>query len=119
MPHRLLLVVACLFGAAGVALLAAGAHKTGGQATIAGQMLLFHAPAILAGALASVLGRMKGAVAGPALAAMALGVAMFAGDLALRAFHDARLFANAAPAGGLLAIAGWLGLGVAAAVSRR
>ena len=40
---RLHLIIGTLFGAAGVALLAAGAHSVGGQATVAGQMLLFAA----------------------------------------------------------------------------
>lgn len=119
MALRMLLIVASLYGAAGVILLAAGAHATGGQATTAGQMLLFHASALLAGATGISAGRLRGAIAGPALWALALGVALFSGDLALRSFQLGRLFANAAPTGGLLAIAGWLGLAVAATFTRR
>jgi uncharacterized membrane protein YgdD (TMEM256/DUF423 family) len=44
-----------------------------------------------------------------------VGAALFSGDLALRAFAGHRLFAFAAPAGGIVLIAAWLAL-VAAAI---
>ena len=49
------------------------------------------------------------------LAAWVLGSALFSGDIALRAFTGHRLFALAAPTGGIILIVAWLGL-VAAAV---
>lgn len=119
MSVRVLLLIASMFGASGVALLAAGAHAAGNQATTAGQMLLFHAPALMAGALALATGRLRAGLALPALVVMALGVTLFAGDLTLRALHGMRLFANAAPIGGLLTISGWIALAVAALVNRR
>jgi uncharacterized membrane protein YgdD (TMEM256/DUF423 family) len=49
-----------------------------------------------------------------ALAGWVLGAALFSGDLALRAFTGHRLFAMAAPAGGIILIAAWLALAAAA-----
>jgi uncharacterized membrane protein YgdD (TMEM256/DUF423 family) len=37
-----------------------------------------------------------------------MGLALFSGDLSLRAMHGIPLFPMAAPAGGLLLMAGWL-----------
>ncbi|MFZ1681462.1 MAG: DUF423 domain-containing protein, partial [Rhizobiaceae bacterium] len=54
-----------------------------------------------------------------AAAIIALGVALFAGDLALRAFAGTRLFPMAAPTGGIAMIAGWLGVVLAAFVRPR
>jgi uncharacterized membrane protein YgdD (TMEM256/DUF423 family) len=50
---------------------------------------------------------------------MLLGVALFAGDVALRAFEAGQLFAKAAPIGGSLTILSWLLVAVAAAVDWR
>lgn len=119
MATRFLLVVAALFGAAGVALMAAGTHAAGANAAIAGQMLLFHAPALIAAAAARRLGLVREGLALVALSALAVGVALFAGDLALRAFHGARLFAMAAPIGGGATIVGWLILAAAALIAPR
>jgi uncharacterized membrane protein YgdD (TMEM256/DUF423 family) len=115
---RLYLAFAALFGLAGVAMLAGGAHASGPSMTIAGQMLLFHAPAIMAGALARKLEFLHVRVSQIALALMVLGAALFAGDLALRASQGVPLFPMAAPAGGLLAMGGWAGLAVAAIMGR-
>jgi uncharacterized membrane protein YgdD (TMEM256/DUF423 family) len=48
-----------------------------------------------------------------------LGVALFAGDLALRAYTAHRLFPMAAPTGGIVMMAGWVLLGLAAFVAIR
>jgi uncharacterized membrane protein YgdD (TMEM256/DUF423 family) len=48
---------------------------------------------------------------------LALGVTLFSGDLAMRTFTGERLFPMAAPAGGLLAMAGWLAVGASAVVT--
>jgi uncharacterized membrane protein YgdD (TMEM256/DUF423 family) len=48
------------------------------------------------------------------LAAWVLGAALFSGDIALRALAGHRLFAMAAPSGGIILIAAWLGLAAAA-----
>ena len=116
-----LLVLAAAMGACGVGLAAVAAH--GGSAAVnpsgldgAAFLLLLHATAIL-GAAALAGQRLLRRV--PALAAMiafAAGAALFAGDIAMRAFAGARLFPMAAPTGGMLLLAGWLILAVAAAV---
>jgi len=113
------LFAAALMGAAGVALLAAGAHAAGGQATTAGQMLLFHACAAMAATLARKAGSLHDGIARVAIVALMLGAALFAGDLTLRAFSGARLFAMAAPLGGGLTILGWLGIALSALVRGR
>lgn len=66
-------------------------------------MLLVHAAALLAIGLAATpwLARFGGVV-------LAIGVLLFAGDLAARHFLGTRLFPMAAPAGGMAMIAGWL-----------
>ncbi|MBL8590111.1 MAG: DUF423 domain-containing protein [Methylobacteriaceae bacterium] len=99
--------------------MAAGTHAAGATATTAGQMLLFHAAALIAGTAARKAGLLRDGAARLALAAMALGVGLFAADLALRATAGARLFPMAAPLGGGLTIAGWLGLAGAALAARR
>jgi uncharacterized membrane protein YgdD (TMEM256/DUF423 family) len=103
-----LVLVAGLFGAAGVGLSAAAAHA-GGDLTPAATMLLVHAPALLAIGLAAAprLTRVGGAV-------LAVGVLLFAGDLAARHFLGTRLFPMAAPAGGMAMIAGWLLVAISA-----
>jgi uncharacterized membrane protein YgdD (TMEM256/DUF423 family) len=48
------------------------------------------------------------------LVAWVVGAALFSGDVALRAFAGHRLFAMAAPTGGIILIAAWLALAAAA-----
>ena len=113
---RLPLVLAALYGAAGVALMAAGSHSAGGAfAATAGQMLLFHATAVIAAALARQAGLIAPGLGRVAIIVLLAGVAIFAADLALRGFGYARLFPMAAPTGGSLTILGWLLLAAAAA----
>lgn len=102
-----LVLIAGLFGAAGVALSAVAAHA-GGNLGSAATMLLVHAPALLAVGLTAAprLARFGGIV-------LAVGVLLFAGDLAARHFLGTRLFPMAAPAGGITMIAGWLFIGAA------
>ncbi len=117
---RLATVLAGLYGAAGVGLMAAGSHTAGGSfAATAGQMLLFHAPAVLAAILARRAGLLHARLGRIAVAVLLGGVAVFAADLALRGFGHARLFPMAAPAGGSLTILGWLLLAASAALPRR
>lgn len=111
---RLILALCALLGAAGVALMAAGAHIGGPNATTAGQILLFHASAGMAATLARKAGFLAPGLARIAVALLLAGAAIFAADLALLAFKGARLFPMAAPTGGMAMIAGWLGLAVAA-----
>lgn len=116
---RLHLFLAALMGAAGVALLAAGTHAAGTQATIAGEMLLFHASAIIAATAARKAGHLHAGIGRMAVSLLILGVVLFSGDLALRAFMGTKLFAFAAPFGGGAIIAGWLVLAVSALTPNR
>jgi uncharacterized membrane protein YgdD (TMEM256/DUF423 family) len=109
----LILVIAALEGAAGVALAAAAAHSPGGGSLVAAsQLLMIHAAA---GVGLSALLR-RPAPRGSILAAIALalqfGVALFALDIASRHFVGDKLFAYAAPIGGGLTIISWLALAV-------
>ena len=114
-----LLIVAGLMGAAGVVLAAASAHGTPGAGLdSAGYLLLFHAAAMLGSAALlhqGSLGRTAGLIA---LAGFALGGALFAGDVAARAYIGHRLFPMAAPTGGLILIASWLVLALAALMAK-
>lgn len=114
---RLLVVVAGLMGAAGVAAAAAGAHvSAGGFLPTAADFLLIHAAAVVALAAAAVaLGRRGFEVAA---ALLAVGAIVFSGDLAARELLDLRLLPNAAPTGGVLMILGWLAAAVAAILAR-
>lgn len=114
-PGRALMVLAAIMGAAGVAAAAYSAHGTvgGGAERMAGAVtlvLLAHAPAILA--IALVGGRNPILAFGGFL--IAAGALLFSADLGLRMFSGARLFANAAPTGGIAMMAGWLVAGVSA-----
>jgi uncharacterized membrane protein YgdD (TMEM256/DUF423 family) len=110
---RALIALACLLGAAGVALDAAAAHSDSSLGTAA-NILLFHAPAVMAAAIAANVGLMRRPVALAGAATLLLGAALFSGDLAMRVYAGQRLFPFAAPTGGTLLIAGWLLLAVAA-----
>jgi uncharacterized membrane protein YgdD (TMEM256/DUF423 family) len=82
-------------------------------------MLLFHATAVL-GAVAlaerSVIHARIGIVAA---FGFAISASLFAGDLTLRQYAGHGLFPMAAPTGGMLLIASWLALAVAAAWPKR
>jgi len=113
--NRMFATAAGLMGAAGVALAAAGAHAAGADLlNPASNMLLFHATAVLALALGGAP-RLLLAISGSLLA---LGGVVFSGDLALRALAGVKLFAMAAPLGGMLLIAGWLSIAVIAPFAR-
>jgi uncharacterized membrane protein YgdD (TMEM256/DUF423 family) len=115
MTLSLLLLFAGLMGAAGVALAAAAAHAAPGAGLeSAAYMLLFHAAAIVGGAALldrDVLARWPLLIA---LVGWVLGAALFSGDITLRAFTGNRLFAMAAPTGGIILILGWVMLSLAA-----
>ena len=101
--------LACLYGAFGVALAAAAAHVTGGgSAMTAANFLLFHAGALAALATAAARGPRPRPLC-LAASLIALGVALFSGDLAVRGLAGLSLVWLTAPSGGLLMIAGWLG----------
>jgi uncharacterized membrane protein YgdD (TMEM256/DUF423 family) len=107
-------------GAAGIVLTAAGAHgKPGAGLDGAGYLLLIHAAAVLAGVIAArqrLVLRPLGLVVA---CGFILGAALFAADVAARAYIGHRLFPFAAPTGGMIMIASWIGLAVAALAALR
>ena len=115
MALTIVIVLAGLMGASGVALAAAAAHAAPGAGLdSAAYMLLFHAAALLGGAALMQQGLLWRPLALLVLAAWVLGCALFAGDIAMRAFASHRLFPMAAPSGGMILIAAWLALAAAA-----
>ena len=115
MLDRLLILFGGLCGAAGVALSAAAAHSSGGNLATAASFLLMHAPVFLAVGLFGP----KSAALRFGAPALLLGLVVFSGDLLIRDFAGMRLFPMAAPAGGLLMIAGWLAVAASAFRSGR
>jgi uncharacterized membrane protein YgdD (TMEM256/DUF423 family) len=119
MTTTLPLALAGIMGAAGVVLAAVGAHgKPGAGLDSAAHLLLFHAVAVLAALALLDAGRLARLAALLAVAGWVLGATLFAGDVALRAFTGHRLFPMAAPTGGMILIAAWLALTVAALTGR-
>jgi uncharacterized membrane protein YgdD (TMEM256/DUF423 family) len=117
--ERALVVLAAAAGLLGIALAAGAAHVTGGtNLDTAARFLLAHAPALLAvaalverGAIGPRLGRLAGFT-------LAVGLALFCGDLSLRAFRGEALFRLAAPTGGVILMIGWALVGLAALAGR-
>ena len=117
---HILIAIAALFGCAGIMLAAAGAHaKPGTGLDSAGYMLLFHAPAVIAACAAIAAGLISRPVGIAAAVVLLIGVALFSGDLALRAYAGHRLFPMAAPTGGIVMMAGWALLALAAFLALR
>jgi uncharacterized membrane protein YgdD (TMEM256/DUF423 family) len=118
----ILVILAGLMGACGVSLAAAAAHLAsepgpGTGLDSAAYLLVIHAVAVFGGtALASqrLLWRPLALIG---LAGWVLGAALFAGDIAMRAFAGHRLFPMAAPSGGTILILSWLVLAGAAIVA--
>jgi uncharacterized membrane protein YgdD (TMEM256/DUF423 family) len=111
---RIHILLAALMGAAAVALWALAAHRGGPNAATAAQMLLLHAAVVPALTACRKLGLIGDRLASLGASAIILGAVLFSGDIAARAFLGFGLFPMAAPAGGLLLIAGWLLAAVAA-----
>ena len=106
-----IVAVSGLMGAAGVAVSAAATHQGGGSlASTAGLFLFLHAATGIA--LASFARSSDGHARGLLVSAVLLvfGTIVFAGDLAMLGFAALRPFPGAAPLGGLMMIAGWLGI---------
>ena len=111
-----LLSSAGLLGAGGVALSAYAAHGDGGaNLATAATFLLIHAAAV-AGISAGGTTR-RGLLQAATL--LVIGVVLFSGDITLRATTGASPWRMAAPTGGMMLIAGWLWLAVAAFLGRR
>jgi uncharacterized membrane protein YgdD (TMEM256/DUF423 family) len=103
LPARLLVVAAGLAGALGVAAAARASHMGDDNLGIAANFLLLHAPVLIG---LSLLAASRVAVAAGAV--LAVGLVLFSGDLAMRAFTGNALFPMAAPLGGGGLILGWL-----------
>ena len=103
-----LAAMAGIFGAAGVALAAAGAHLAGGAIlTTAAYFLLFHAGALIALCAAALAVPQATGVCLVA-SGIAAGTLLFSGDLAVRGFFGVSLLRLAAPTGGMVLIVSWL-----------
>jgi uncharacterized membrane protein YgdD (TMEM256/DUF423 family) len=117
---RILVGLAGVMGAAGVALAAASAHQPDAtRLAAASSMLLFHATAVLATVLLTerrVIHLQMGLVAA---IGFVIAAALFAGDLTLRQYAGHSLFPMAAPTGGTLLIVSWLVLAAGALWPRR
>ncbi len=116
---RLLIVLAGLSGALGVALSAAAAHIAGGNLATAAQFLLFHAPGLLALVALISAGAVHPSLAQIAGYVLVLGLILFCGDLSRRAFAGVALFPRAAPTGGILLMIGWALVAVSALLRLR
>lgn len=119
MMARVLIALAGLMGAAGVALAAAAAHGAdAGRLASASAMLLFHATAILACLALLARGLLHGGIGLVAACGFVIGAALFAADLTLRQYAGHSLFPMAAPTGGTTMILSWLAVTLAAVVPR-
>jgi uncharacterized membrane protein YgdD (TMEM256/DUF423 family) len=117
---RLLIALAALAGVLGVALSAAAAHLPAGPALdVPARFLLLHAAVLLG--LAALIASERVSVGATRLAAatLVLGLALFCGDLTLRAVKGVAPLPMAAPIGGVLQMLGWALVGVAALWPRR
>ena len=115
---RLHLLLAGVFGASGVGLWAYAVHAGQASAAIAAQMLLIHAAALAGLSAARRAGLLPERAGGLAITALACGVLLFSGDLALRALAGMRLFPMASPLGGVTMMASWLAIGLLGALKR-
>lgn len=111
---RLMIFLAGIFGAAGVAAAAASSHEDSRNLAAISTILLAHAPALLA---VGLLGKGR-ALIGSALV-LALGTLVFGLDLGWREMSGTALFSGLAPVGGVLMLLGWIGIAAAATTGMR
>jgi len=116
---RALIALGGLAGAFGVALSAMAAHLTGGNLETAARFLLAHAPALVGIGALSGAGLVPRGLARSAGLLMAVGLALFSGDLAVRAIWGIAPIRLAAPAGGITLILAWLAVALAGLWPRR
>jgi uncharacterized membrane protein YgdD (TMEM256/DUF423 family) len=110
-----LIALAGLMGAAGIVLVAAGAHgKPGVGLDSAGYLLLVHAATLISGCALLRFGIASRLLISIALWGFVFGACLFAADVSARAYIGSRLFPFAAPAGGTILILAWLTLAVTA-----
>jgi len=116
----MLMVTGSLAGLVGVALSAAAAHGPGGpNLDTASRYLLLHAPVLLVIVGLARIGAIHGGMGRIAGWLIVLGLVLFCGDLAMRAFRDAALFPMAAPTGGFMLMGGWALLALSAFLAAR
>jgi uncharacterized membrane protein YgdD (TMEM256/DUF423 family) len=109
------MVVAALAGLLGVGLSAAAAHLPGGaNLETAARFLLIHAPVLLATAALAEIGAIHPGMGRIAGWVIVVGLALFCGDLVMRALREHALFPMAAPTGGVILMVGWGVLALAA-----
>jgi uncharacterized membrane protein YgdD (TMEM256/DUF423 family) len=112
---RALVLAGALFGLFGIGLSALAAHRPGAAGLdTAARFLLAHGPVLLAAAALVGTGLVHRALGLAASGTVALGTALFAGDLTARALLEAPLAPMAAPVGGIAMMGGWLALGASA-----
>ena len=117
---RILVILAGLMGAAGVALAAASAHQVDAtRLAAASTMLLFHATTVLATVALIERSIIHLRIGVTAAFGFVVAAALFAGDLTLRQYAGHSLFPMAAPTGGTLLVVSWLVLAMAAIWPRR
>ncbi len=117
---RALIVLAGIMGADGVVLAAASAHLAdASRFGAASSMLLFHACAVLGTIALAERALIHARIGLAAALGFIIAAGLFAGDLTLRQYAGQGLFPMAAPTGGVLLIASWLALAVAAACPKR
>ncbi len=118
--ERVVAVLAGLIGASGVILAAMGAHMAPGRSLDQAALIaLVHAPAVLALLAAGRTGLVRPILALVAAGAIALGVILFSGDLAMRSLLSRPLFPMAAPTGGFVLIAAWVTAALGAMIAAR
>jgi uncharacterized membrane protein YgdD (TMEM256/DUF423 family) len=106
---RVIVAFAGLYGASGVGLAAWAAHRSGSERLMtAALFLILHAGPLAAIGLAVPRRSLL-----LAASVLALGAFLFSGDIALSLLAGLRPWPLAAPAGGMLLIAGWLWLAAA------
>ncbi|NMM44697.1 DUF423 domain-containing protein [Rhodospirillaceae bacterium KN72] len=122
---RLLILIAGIFGALGVALAALASHGLEATKTeleiewvaTASRFLMFHALALIGtGYLTDRRGGLLPVLCGVTLA---LGTGLFCGSLLMLAFVGSGSIAMMAPVGGSLMILGWIGIALCGIVPRR
>lgn len=117
---RVLLGLAGLTGLLGVGLSAAAAHAGGSESLrTAAQFLLFHAPLIVGLVALGASGATHRTLTRLAALAVLIGLALFSGDLSMRALRTMPLFPMAAPIGGFALMAGWVLVALTALVPVR
>lgn len=116
----ILIALAGVMGAVGIVLSAAGAHgKPGVGLDNAGTLLLLHAVGVMAGIALARQGAIARPLAMVPLWGFVVGAALFSADVAARAWLGIRLFPFAAPLGGLIMVASWAVLALAALLALR